>query len=202
MHFMAAFFTLMVMVFMPASAQAAPDKYDLDKAHTQILFFVNHLGFSTSQGEFHKYDGNILFDQVNPENSTVDITIHTASIDMDHEKWNAHLRNEDFFDVEKFPFMTFKSTGFGAITDNTGGMTGDLTLLGITRPVTLFVTHNKSARHPFNGKYVSGFSAKTTIKRSDFGMTYGLPLVGDDIEIMIEVEAVREDGEGQEAVNP
>lgn len=180
-------------VSLPAHAQI--ETYTFDKAHTQILFFVDHLGFSKSQGEFHEYSGGFTFNRGEPEKSKIDVTIQTASIDMDHEKWNAHMKNEDFFDVEKFPTMTFKSTGISVTGDDTANITGDLTILGVTKPVTLAVTHNKSGVHPFSGKFVAGFSASGTVKRSEFGMDYGLPAVGDDIELRIEVEGYREGGD-------
>ena len=179
-------------IFYIQPAKAA-DQYSFDKAHTQILFFVDHLGFSKSQGEFLDYDGHFNFNTSEPAKSDVEVTIKTASIDMDHEGWNDHMKNADFFDVEKFPTMTFKSTAIEVTGDNTANITGDFTLLGVTKPVVLAVTHNKSDTHPFSGKYVSGFSASTTIKRSDFGMTYGVPGVGDDVEVRIEVEGVRAD---------
>ncbi|MDP7143284.1 MAG: YceI family protein [Alphaproteobacteria bacterium] len=180
----------------PAKAEAA--KYNFDKAHTQILFFVNHLGFSNSQGEFHDYDGHFTFDPENPAASSVDVAIKTASIDMDDAAWDKHLKNEDFFHVEKFPNMTFKSTAIEVTGENTAKITGDLTLLGVTHPVTLDVTHNKSGTHPYSGKFVSGFSATTTIKRSAFGMKYGLPAVSDDVEVRLEVEGIRQEA-AQEA---
>ncbi len=180
----------------PASAQAQIETYSFDKAHTQILFFVNHLGFSNSQGEFHEYDGQFIFDRDEPAKSSVDVTIQTASIDMDDEKWDAHMKNADFFDVEKFPTMTFKSTGIEVTGENTANITGDLTILGVTKPAVLAVTHNKSDKHAFSGKYVAGFSATTTIKRSEYGMEYGLPLIGDEAQVRIEVEGIRaEQGE-------
>ena len=174
------------------SADAA-DKYTFDKLHSQIIFFVDHLGFAKSEGEFHDYDGHYMFDEEHPEKSSVEVTIKTASIDMDDEAWDAHLKNADFFNVEKFPEMTFKSTSIKVTGDKTGEITGDLTILGVTKPVTLTTVHNKTGENPYSKKIESGFSAKTTIKRSDFGMTYGLPGVGDDVEIMIEVEGVRVD---------
>ena len=174
-------------------AQSNVEQYAFDKAHTSILFFVNHLGFSMSQGKFLEYEGGFTFDRENPENSEIDVSIKTASIDMDDEEWDNHLKNADFFNVEEYPEMTFKSTGIVVTGDNTADITGDLTLLGVSKPVTLKVVHNKSGQHPFGDKYLAGFSATTTIKRSEFGMNYGLPNVGDDVEVRIEVEAVRED---------
>ncbi|MEM7618527.1 MAG: YceI family protein [Pseudomonadota bacterium] len=180
-----------------APAKAEIETYTFDKAHTQILFFVNHLGFSNSQGEFHEYDGAFTFDRDNPENSNVNVTIQTTSIDMDDDKWDAHMKNEDFFNVDKFPEMTFNSTGVEVTGENTANITGDLTILGVTQPVTLAVTHNKSAKHPFSGKFVAGFSAAAKIKRSDFGMNYGLPAIGDEVNLMIEVEGFRKEEAGE-----
>lgn len=182
----------LVFSMISSSLYADAEKYSFDKAHTQILFFVNHLGFSNSQGEFHDYDGYFIFNMEEPEKSEVDVTIKTASIDMDDEKWDEHLKNKDFFNVEEFPEMHFKSTDIIVTGENTADIKGDFTLLGVTKPVTLSVIHNKSGKFPMGDKYVSGFSAKTTIKRSEFGMEYGLPMVSDDVNIMIEVEGVRE----------
>lgn len=201
MRILLAFMAVTVFLAFPKSAAAQIETYDFDKAHTQILFFVNHLGFSNSQGEFHDYDGHFTFNRGEPEKSKIDVTIKTDSIDMDDEKWDDHMKNEDFFNVEKFPTMTFKSTGIEVTGENTAKITGDLTLLGVTKPVTLDVTHNKSAKHPFGEKFVAGFSAHATLKRSDFGMNYGLPMVGDDVEIRIEVEGVRREQGGEGANN-
>lgn len=183
----------------PFSAQAQVETYEFDKAHTQILFFVSHLGYSMSQGEFLEYDGGFTIDRDDPSKSSIDVSIQTASIDMDDEKWDDHMKNEDFFNVEKFPAMTFKSTAVELTGENTAKVTGDLTLLGVTKPVTLDVTHNKSDVHPYSGKYVAGFSGTGTLKRSDFGMNYGLPGVADDVEIRLEVEAMRQDEGGDQA---
>lgn len=179
----------------PGIARAEVETYSFDTVHSQILFFVSHLGFSVSEGEFLEFDGGFTFDREAPENSSVNVTIDTNSIDMDDEKWDAHMKNEDFFNVEKFPTMTFNSTAIEVTGEDTANITGDLTILDVTKPVTLAVKHNKSGQHPFAGKYAAGFSATTKLKRSDFGMSYGLPNVGDDVEIRIEVEAHRNDGE-------
>jgi polyisoprenoid-binding protein YceI len=172
--------------------EAVIEKYNFDKAHTQILFFVNHLGFSMSQGEFLDYDGFFMLDRNNLENSSIDVTIKTASVDMDDEKWDASMRGENFFKVERFPEMTFKSTAVELTGNQTADVTGDLTILGIAKPVTLSVTHNKSDVNPFSKKFIAGFSASATINRSDWGMSYALPGVGDEVEIRLEVEGVRE----------
>lgn len=176
-----------------SQAFAAAERYVFEKPHTQIVFFVNHLGFSHSMGRFHDFDGHFMIDRENLANSSVDITIDTDSIDMGAEDWTAHLKNADFFNVEKYPEMTFKSTSVEVTGDNTANVTGDLTILDVTKPVVLAVTHNKSGAHPMNNKEMAGFSATANIKRSEFGMNYGLPNVADDVEIRIEVEGIRED---------
>jgi polyisoprenoid-binding protein YceI len=169
-------------------ALAAVEKYTFEKPHTQILFSVNHLGFSNSTGRFNDFDGQMIIDRENPANSSVNVTIKTDSIDMSHEAWEDHLKNADFFNVEKFPEMTFESTNVEITGENTANVTGDLTILGVTKPVVLAVTHNKSGKHPMKNVDWVGFSATTTIKRSDFGMNYGLPNVSDEVDIRIEVE--------------
>lgn len=177
----------------PVLAHAQVETYSFDKVHTQIFFAVDHLGFTQSYGRFLDFDGGITFDRDAPENSEVHVTVQTDSINMDDEKWDAHLKNQDFFHVETYPEMTFKSTGIKLTGEKTADITGDLTLLGVTKPVTLHTTFNKADKHPFGDEYHAGFTAKGALKRSDFGMTYGLPGVGDDVELMINVEAVRED---------
>ncbi len=175
-------------------AFAAPEKFVLDKPHTQIIFSVSHMGLSNSFGKFVDYEGEINFDQAEPEKSNVDVTIKTASLDLDDEKWNEHMKNKDFFNVEQFPTMIFKSTKVEKTGDNTANVTGDLTLLGVTKPVTLAVVHNKTGKHPMKDIMASGFSATGTLKRSDFGMSYGLPMVGDDVKLIIEAEAYGTEG--------
>lgn len=166
--------------------------YKFDKVHTQVLFFVNHLGFSTSEGEFQVDDGSFTFDPAHPEKSNVNVTIDINSLDMDDAKWEEHLKGKDFFNEADYPTMTFKSTDIKVTGDNKADITGDLTLHGVTKPVTLHTIYNKSGVHPFSGEYVSGFSATGEIKRSDFGMNYGIPAIGDDVKIRLEVEGLKQ----------
>ncbi|MEM8833313.1 MAG: YceI family protein [Pseudomonadota bacterium] len=164
------FLILLALLVVPTLAHAKVAEYEFDKAHTQILFFVSHLGFSMSQGEFHDYDGVIQFDEENPEAGSIEITIKTDSIDMDDQKWDKHMKNEDFFDVKNYPTMTFKSTSIEKTGEKTANIAGDLTILDVTKPVVLQTTFNKAGVHPFTKRYVAGFSATTAIKRSEFGM--------------------------------
>ncbi len=174
-------------------ARAELKTYEIETPHTQIVFVVNHLGFSHSYGKFLEHKGTIQFDQANPAASKVDITIKTASLDLNDQKWNDHLKNADFFDVAKFPDMTFKSTKVDVTGKDTAKITGDLTIKGVTKSVVLDTKLNKAGKHPMSGKEGAGFSATTTIKRSDFGISYGLPAVGDEVKIALEVEAYAAD---------
>ena len=116
---------------------------------------------------------------------------------MGDGKWDEHLKSKDFFDVAQFPTMTFKSTKITKTGENTADVTGDLTIHGVTKPATLKVTHNKSGILPMNDKvYVAGFTATTTIKRSEFGMSFGIPMVGDDVTIILEVQGNQVDYKG------
>ncbi|MGE4313423.1 MAG: YceI family protein [Pseudobdellovibrionaceae bacterium] len=169
------------------AAYAESQKYTLEMPHTQVLFAVDHMGFTKSYGQFLKFDGGFTFDESDPEAATIDVTIDTNSLEMDDEKWNEHLKNADFFNVEKFPSMHFVSTKIEKTGERTGIVTGDLTLLGVTKPVTLNVTFNKKGPHPMKELTVAGFSAKGELKRSDFGMGYGIPMVGDTVDIILEV---------------
>ncbi|MCD8497597.1 MAG: YceI family protein [Alphaproteobacteria bacterium] len=194
--------SLVFLGFSAHGAAAQVETYHFDKLHTQIIFFVDHLGFAKSEGEFLDFDGSITFDRTQPESSSADVTIQTASIEMDDQKWNDHLKNADFFNVEKFPTMSFKSTSIEITGDNLAAITGDLTLLGVTKPVVLDVTFNKCDKHPFGNEYHCGFSAASVLNRSEWGMGYGLPMVGDEVEIRIEVEAVRDEPGNEGQGNP
>ena len=184
---------LVLLIMSPAVAQAAVERYTFDKTHTQILFFVSHLGYSLSQGEFHKFDGLIEFDRENPENSKVHVTIYPGSADMDDKTWNKHMKNQDFFDIGEHPKATFKSTKITVTGENTADIEGRLKLKGITEPVTLKVVFNKAGVNPYTNKYTAGFSATAKIKRSDFNIRFGLPVVGNDVYLRFEVEGIREE---------
>ncbi|HRC26365.1 MAG TPA: YceI family protein [Alphaproteobacteria bacterium] len=193
------FFCAFALISRPALAQ--PEKYLLDKPHTQILFSVDHLGYARSFGKFLDYSGFIQWDQISPETSRVEITIPTASLDMGEALWNEHLSAEKYFDVARYPTMTFKSTKIIKTGENTADLLGDLTLRGVTKPVVLKTRFNKAGKHPFIDRMEAGFSATASLKRSDFGMTEAIPFVSDDVAIQIEVEAYREDPHAQGTKN-
>ncbi|MBD3667613.1 MAG: polyisoprenoid-binding protein [Kangiella sp.] len=172
-----------------ATANAKPDDYEFDTVHSQIIFKVNHLGYSNSYGKFRAFEGTLSFDPEDWSTAQTEVSINTKSIDLENKKWNDHMRSADFFDVEQFPAMTFKSTKLEKTGENTGKLHGDLTILGTTKPITLDLTLNQAGIHPMSEEPHVGFSATGSIKRSEFGMIYGVPAVGDDVHIIIEVEA-------------
>jgi polyisoprenoid-binding protein YceI len=173
------------------TAVAAPESYTIDSGHTFPSFEVNHLGFSTQRGRFDNSSGKITLDR-EAKTASVEITIDAKSIDTGNAKLEDHLRNADFFDTEKHPTITFKSTGAKFSGDTLTALDGNLTLKGTTKPVTLNVANFKCGEHPFNKKKMCGAEASATIKRSDFGVRYGLPAVGDDVKLMIQVEAFKD----------
>jgi len=165
------------------------DSYTIDPLHTYPNFKINHLGFSNMHGRFGKTSGTLTMDQTKGTGS-VDIVIEVASVNTGHRKRDDHLRSPDFFNAMEFPEITFTSK---TVSFKDGGvtLTGDLTIKGITKVVTLEAPKINCGTHPFSKKQVCGFNASTEFKRSDFGMTYGLPGVGDLVQMDIEVEAVK-----------
>ncbi|CAO3455573.1 Protein yceI precursor [Azospirillum argentinense] len=182
---------LSALVALPMTVQAAPVAYKLDPAHTAVVFIVDHLGFAKAMGRFNTVAGELSFDKDAADKSSLSVTIDTTSVDTNHAKRDEHLKSPDFFNAKEFPKMTFKSTKIETTGDKTGKLHGDLTLLGVTKPVVLDVTFNKDGVSPASKQETVGFSARGTIKRSDFGMKYGVPNIGDDIQIIIESEAVK-----------
>lgn len=175
-------------------ALAAPERYEIDPAHLSIGFLVHHIGYADTLGMFLQGEGGFSFDAEALTLSDLAVTIRADSVFTNHDRRDGHLRGGDFLDVESYPEITFVGTQAAPVNDRTGQVTGDLTILGVTRPVTLDVTWNKSAPYPFGDSYVMGVSARGVVRRSEFGMTYAVDngWVGDDIEVIIELEAVRQ----------
>lgn len=171
-------------------AQAQADEYDLDPSHTNIVWSVNHFGFSSPSGKFANVSGKLILDEQKPENSSVKVTIDTASVISGVPKLDAHLRSKDFFDVEKFANATFVSDSVVLSGTDSAKVQGKLTLHGVTKPVTLDVKLNKIGESPVTKKKTAGFTASTTLKRSDFNMSYGLPGLADEVKLDIQSEAV------------
>lgn len=166
----------------------ATGTYALDTSHANVVFKINHLGFSGYMGRFDKMTADLTLDASNLSASKLQVKIDPTSINTNNKKLESELVSDKFFDAKSFPEITFKSTKIDVTGPDTGKITGDLTLHGITKPVTLQTKFNGAGVHPFAGVYVVGFSATTSIKRSDFGMSAYLPQVGDDVTLQIEAE--------------
>ena len=172
-----------------ATANAAPVTYSVDPAHTFAHFAINHFGFSTVSGRFNTTSGTVTLDAAKKTGSA-DITIDTSSIDTGWAARDKHIRSSDFLDVEKFPSITFKSDKFSFDGDKLSKVEGNLTIHGVTKPVTLTVTDFKCVdMHPMMKKPWCGADATVTIKRSDFGVSAYVPNVGDDLKLSIDIEA-------------
>ncbi|MBG78348.1 MAG: polyisoprenoid-binding protein [Alphaproteobacteria bacterium] len=170
-------------------ANAAPESYNFDPTHTNILWKAEHFGFSKPSGRFGLTSGELILDEDAPENSSVEVVIDTTDLVTGIEKFDAHLKSSDFLDVENFPTATFKSTAVEVTGETTAKVTGDLTLHGVTKPVTLDMTLNKIGINPISEKKTAGFSGSIVLKRSDFGISMYVPNVSDEVEISIEAEA-------------
>lgn len=175
--------------FLGGTAQAA-DKYALDPDHTFVVFKITDLGYAHVVGWFTDVAGELTFDSADATKSVLNVTIKTASVDTHFVQRNKDLMSPDFLNVAEFPEMTFKSTAIEKTGDKTGRVTGDLTLLGVTKPVTMEVTFNQIAPNPYNDNTpTAGFEAHTVIKRSDFGMKASIPDIGDEVDISIDSQA-------------
>jgi polyisoprenoid-binding protein YceI len=174
---------------LPAAAEL--ETYTVDPQHTIPTYEVSHLGYSMQRGRFNKTSGKITIDTAAKKGSA-DITIDTASIDSGIPKLDEHLRSEDFFNAAKSPKITFKSTSFTFDGDNVKSATGDLTMNGITKPVTLTANVFRCGPHPMTKKKQCGADFITTVKRSEFGMKYGIPVLGDDVTLRIPVESTKD----------
>ncbi len=181
------------------AALAEAQAYKFDPTHTELLFSYRHLGMSRAYAQFKKIDGVVNMDKSAPEKSSVDVTIDVNSIDTGVTVFDEHLRSKDFFNAAKFPKATFKSTKVTKTGAKTYKVAGNLTIKGKTKPVTLDMEFIVEQEHPlakFNpakkGVYVAAFSAKTSIKRSDFGMGQYAPATSDKVDIIIETEMFRQ----------
>lgn len=177
-------------LFLAGNAVAAPMSYKIDPNHTNVIAGWNHFGFSNPIARFGQVDGVIVHDADNVGQSSVKVTIPLSGIDSGVPDLDEHLRSADFFDAEKFPTITFNSTKTEAAGDNKLRVFGDLTVHGVTKPVVLDVTLNKSGVHPLGKRAAIGFDASTTIKRSEFGIDKYVPNVSDDVTIRITTEAM------------
>lgn len=172
------------------AAFAAPVTYKIDPNHTDVVASWSHFGYSNPVAHFGDVEGFITYDPTNVGTSKVEVTIPLSGLESHVPDFNEHLRSADFFDAEKYPTITFKSTKVEAAGDKKLRVFGDLTLHGVTRQVVLDTNINKVADHPMAKRAAAGFDATTTIKRSDFGVDKYAPNVSDAVTIRITTEAM------------
>ena len=173
------------------AAFAAPEKYVLDSSHSQIVFSYNHLGFSTGYGMFSGFEGEIMFDQEDPANSSVSVSMPETSMLTGWQERFDHFMSPDFFGASDDDIVRFSSTGIEVTGDTTAKITGDLTLNGVTKPVVLDAVLNQVGDHPMAGKPWAGFSATTTLLRSDFNLGKFAPYISDEVAVELSIEAMK-----------
>lgn len=175
-----------------ATSPAQPETLAVDPVHSSIIFKINHLGASNFYGRFNDVAGTVVFDAANPAHSSFDVQIKTQSIDTNNKNRDDHLRNAEFFDAEQFPTLAFKSSSVKAAGKGKLQVTGDLSLHGVTKPITVEIAHVGTVDHPRFG-HRSGFETTFTIKRSDFGMgaMVDTGMLGDEVQLTVSIECVR-----------
>ena len=174
-----------------APALATPESYVIDGTHTFARFSYSHFGYSTQVSHFNKTSGKITIDRA-AKTGSVDVTIDTTSVDTGYPLFNGHIQGEDFLDTTKFPTASFKSTKVVFDGDKPSSIDGNLTIKGVTKPVTLKVNHFMNMAHPMLKRDAIGANASTVIKRSEFNAGKYAPNVGDDVTITIAIEAIQQ----------
>jgi polyisoprenoid-binding protein YceI len=191
---MTRFATLAVLAALSAApALAAPQTYNIDSSHAQIVFSYNHIGYSTGYGMFSGFAGQVVYDADAPTASTVSVTFPVRSMLTGWEARFEHFMSPDFFDAAEDEMVTFTSTAVEVTGDTTGKITGDLTLNGVTKSVVLDAVLNKAEAYPmppFEGKPAMGFNATATVLRSDFNLGAFAPFISDEVQIQISFEAM------------
>jgi polyisoprenoid-binding protein YceI len=162
--------------------------YEIDPVHSSISFWIDHIGFGPILGVVYEYSGQFDFNADNLAASKVEAKLKVVSINTGSKRRDGDIQGADWFNAAEFPEISFVGKGFTQTGANTGNIVGKMTIAGVSRDVTLDVKFNKEADNPFDKSHVAGFSARATILRSDFGMKTYLPLVGDRVDVVIEVE--------------
>ncbi|CAG0907228.1 unnamed protein product [Cyprideis torosa] len=182
---------VMAMTTLPLSAMADTYKIDTEGAHAFVQFRVQHLGYSWLYGRFNDFGGEFSYDEKDPSKASVKVDIDTGSVDSNHAERDKHLRSDDFLDVEKFPKASFASTSYEENADGTATLIGELTLHGVTKPVTLAVSKVGAGADPWGG-YRRGFQANTTFALADFGIKKNLGPASANVEMILSVEGIRQ----------
>jgi polyisoprenoid-binding protein YceI len=175
-----------------AASSASAQTYNIDPGHTYPSFEADHLGISFWRGKFNKTSGKVVLDRA-AKTGSIDIIIDASTIDFGHAKMNDHARGKDMLNVEKFPTVTYKSTALKFDGDKLVGVEGEMTMMGVTKPMALKVNSFKCIMHPMLKKEVCGADASGMFDRSDYGLTYGLPRFAPEVKLAIQVEGVKAD---------
>ena len=184
-------FALAAAIVLPAQALAEKYVIDTEGSHAFIQFRIQHLGYSWLSGRFNTFSGSFEYDENTPAKASVQVDIDVASIDSNHAERDKHLRGDEFLDVSKFPKASFVSTSFKDNGDGTAVLTGDFTLRGITKPVTIAVEHIGHGSDPWGG-YRRGFEGTTRIALADYGIKYNLGPKSKEVELTLSVEGIRQ----------
>jgi polyisoprenoid-binding protein YceI len=179
-----------------APGPARAERFAIDPVHTRVAFQVSHAGFSSPVATFSKVSGVLDFDKDDWSKARVEVHIPIDTLDLGDEKWQGKILDGTFFDAKKFPEARFVSTKVEGKGENEAEVTGDLTLHGVTKPLVLHVKLNQLARHPLTFKRTAGFSATGTLSRKDFGIDNWAKVVGDEVKLILEVEATRDKDAG------
>lgn len=178
-------------VCLPGLASAADYKIDTAKQHGFIEFRIQHLGFSWLYGRFNEFSGSFSYDEDNPEDASIEVTIDTSSVDTNHAERDKHLREKDFLYVSEYPEATFESTGYEKTGEDTGKLTGELTLRGVTKEITIDVKEMRAAEDPWGG-YRRGFIGTTELTLADYGIDFDLGPWGETVEMTLSFEGIRQ----------
>ena len=184
---------LIIAAWLLGASSAWAQVYQVDPSHTYPSFEADHMGLSIWRGKFTKSTGRILLDRSSKTGGSIEITIDASTVDFGHTNMNDKARGDEMFNVAKYPTITYKSTALKYEGEKLVGVDGEMTLLGVTKPLSLIVTHFKCLMHPLHKREVCGADAHGRFDRSDFGMNIGLPRFSPEIKLAIQVEGMRAD---------
>jgi polyisoprenoid-binding protein YceI len=169
----------------------AADTYQVDSVHSYVLFRIKHFDVGYSYGRFNEPTGSFRYDETTPSNNSIELQVNAKDVDTNVAKRDNHLRSPDFFDVEKYPLIAFRSSSVKKLDNNSFQISGNLSLLGKTRPITVRVRQTGAGKDPF-GNHRRGFETTFTIKRSDFGMDFMMGALSDEVDLTVSLEGIRQ----------
>jgi polyisoprenoid-binding protein YceI len=182
---------LAALVIVPQTRAAGPDSYKIDPVHSTVLVRARHLGVSHAYVRFNDVSGKIVVDEADPSKGGIEVIVKAESVDSAHAKRDEHLRSPDFLNVKQFPVITFKSTSVRKVEEAEFEVVGDLGLHGVTKSIAARLTRVGTGKDPWGG-WRTGAEARFTVKRSEFGMTFALEGVGDELDVIVSIEGIRE----------